>query len=620
MAIEDDIIREAARRVADRLVPEPALRAPTRAHRDRAGEYRPRTEGATQPRTGDTAPIMAGIPTETIAIAGTGTTPHPGINTQLDDAHRRSSIAHSMAEGATTAERDLVNTEGAAPAELRRVAIDSRTVVWQRTVFPPDVALATRDDSGHPIFPDFDASEGSELRGSLDDVKEPAQFEPREQERQRKALLDEANGHLFQKVVDGPSIEKTGYWTTAGPIKTFAQAVNLMRWVHHGDPTAMEFLKRTVTRLGTDPTLPRTIGEVTALQYQNQAIARYNATVNGDRAPSPKLTNAGRAPGAIRHNQHPFHFAAGPPLLIAQPAQDAPPDAMEQDDPMPVPGGAADAADNGDVVDDGPAVYLGAARRAAIDRTIVHLAENPASDAMGPRGTTASIQRAVRWYTNVPTSHWPLGLRISLGERPTTMTATPWALDVGAWFTLNALSPMRGTESSVHRAAFLKIAVRILSIPGLFAKYVEVGGYVFNDLPLEHFPFPGTNVSYAQIIAWFMQHGINVGSDALLALESFARSRRNQIAGNDNLEAAVFSDDWPYTVKDIENVVLRAEDIWTALRFGTVRADATSDFPSFPAGVNTAVMENGQPFPQLPPSPDDFEIPEPPAVPNAPTV
>ncbi|KAJ6492714.1 hypothetical protein C8R47DRAFT_1214030 [Mycena vitilis] len=474
--------------------------------------------------------------------------------------------------------------------DLRRAAIDSRTATWQRTIFPPDASMATRDRAGHPLFPDVEDGEDDELRSALEEVKPPAQYEGREKERHEKALLDERNGHIFRKVTDTPSLERTGLWTTAGPITTHAQAVNLMRWVHHGDPTAMEFLRRTVTRLGTDPTLPRTIGEVTTLQYQNQAMARYNATVNGEREPVPKLTNAGHAP-TVTHGAHQAVPGAGPPR---------PYDAMDEDDPMP----ADTDASHTQVPDEGPAVFLGCARRATMDTTIVHLPEHPHTDTMARHGTMASIARAVRWYGNVPTSHWPLGLRTSPSELPTTTSASPWPHDVGAWFTLNALSPKRG-ESSVDRSAFLKIAIRILSVKGFFDKYATLAGYLLNDLPLEHFPFPGVNVSFAHVIAWLMQHGIDKGSEALLALESFACARRRHAAGEtEDLQTSLFNDDWPHCPNDADNIVLRPEDLWTGLQFGSPRPGETTDFPSHPAGA-PATMESGKVYPPLPPSPKD---------------
>jgi hypothetical protein len=58
-------------------------------------------------------------------------------------------------------------------------------------------------------------------------------------------------------------------------------------------------------------------------------------------------------------------------------------------------------------------VYLGTAPAVCPDYMIVHLTESPTEDNLGHHGTTASRAAAVRWYTAVPTSHWPKGMRVN---------------------------------------------------------------------------------------------------------------------------------------------------------------------------------------------------------------
>jgi hypothetical protein len=168
-------------------------------------------------------------------------------------------------------------------------------------------------------------------------------------------------------------------------------------------------------------------------------MAQYNAVVKGDKIPCSKRTNPGRA-------GTPFH-RSGAPITVGTPGALR---ALTDDDLPAMP------------------VYLGTAPAVRLDYTIVHLTESPTEDDLGRRGTTASRAAAVRWYTAVPTLHWPKGMHVSYTDLPTTTMATPLEGDVAAWFTINALIPGRDGTTSLHRASFLSAAINILSVHGTF--------------------------------------------------------------------------------------------------------------------------------------------------------
>ncbi|KAJ7116749.1 hypothetical protein C8R46DRAFT_1239360 [Mycena filopes] len=420
-----------------------------------------------------------------------------------------------------------------------------RPVHYRREIFPPDTRLALYDPSGHPIFPPKEAALDDTIHGTDAGLMLPLGYAENEDERRSKALELEAAGHKFGKVTTTLTPENAGVWSSAGPVMTFDQAVNVVRWVHRGNIFAREYLRAMVTRLGTNPTLGRSLGEVTLLQHQNQAMAVCKSVIHGYKLSRNKVANAGSS-GAYTSivPQSTGTPEAKASLANAATATDTDVDMTPPKQAHPVYLGTArrvepDAtrvylAENPpkeDMARYGTTASIDNAVRWYANATRVYLAENPPKEDMARYGTTASIDNAVRWYANVPTSHWPRGMRVSYSALPSTATASPWPADVGAWFTLNALAPARDAEfSSIQRAAWMNVAVRLLSIHGTFDRYVEVGSFVYNTLPLEHYPFEATNVSFAQVISWLTVHGIETGSTALSSLESFARARRNHAA------------------------------------------------------------------------------------------
>ncbi|KAK6977222.1 hypothetical protein R3P38DRAFT_3237596 [Favolaschia claudopus] len=144
---------------------------------------------------------------------------------------------------------------------------------------------------------------------------------------------------------------------------------------------------------------------------------------------------------------------------------------------------------------------------------------------------------------------------------PKTSTAAPLVADVTAWVTINALAPRRD-GSSIHRATSR--------------------GLQMNNFPPEHYPFAATNIGFGHIVCWFMQHGIDKGSAAILCLESFARARRNHMLHNDDVCAATFKDEWPYSPDDVKSATIGPDEHWNKLHHRPGATERSHGIPAIP--------------------------------------
>ncbi|KAJ7640208.1 hypothetical protein B0H17DRAFT_1216659 [Mycena rosella] len=313
-----------------------------------------------------------------------------------------------------------------------------------------------------------------------------------------------------------------------------------------------------MTRIGTNPTLHRTLGEAALLQNQNQAMSQFAEARGGEHIVRGKPVNAGCNP---RRNPAP----AGFPFHEGRPTVDKPA-APLGDELMPdAPG----------VTDPMALAHLGTSPPAAYEATTVYLTEDEVGGDITHGGTITPHSAVMRAYATIPAVRWPIGMYNDNG--------TPRTGDVSAWVTLNALAPTRDrASSSLHRACFMDNATRLLSVHGTFHRYAQMGEYVFANFIFEHYPFDASNVMFAHVVAWYIQHGIASDSPALLMLESYACAHRNAAAGNDNLEATEFAEGFPVSIIDVANIELHTEDHWSTLHHATLREGLSSFYPSFP--------------------------------------
>ncbi|KAF8178815.1 hypothetical protein K438DRAFT_1769273 [Mycena galopus ATCC 62051] len=430
---------------------------------------------------------------------------------------------------------------GTREEQLRRAALGTiaSRAGSPRVLTPRAAEQAVKTKRGHPVFPPHLASEEDDRLGADAGICCPTRYAENESTRHSQATATELTTPIPRTSMELTS-ERMGVWANALPVTTFDEAVNLCRWVHHGDAHAMAYLKWTITGL-RDPAIRRSIGGVTLLQYQSQVIGRYKGVVEGAQVPRSKVTNVGHAPGT------------GFPLHDGPSASDigtiTPRIAGDEDVPMPRPL-------NGPTQEDtAPRACLGVAALNSDVRTCVHIPESPAKDRPGRDMASATMPEAIRWYREVPAAHWPIGMR------PAPASTAPRPADISAWLTLNALAPARGELTALDRNRFLWKAVLIFSISGYFDHYVTIGQYPPDDLPLEHYPFETTTLRWSHVVSWITQHGILRGSAAVLALESFACSCCNLFLHNTDLECQRFDNEWPQSAEDVELTTLGTDDI-----------------------------------------------------------
>ncbi|KAF8147094.1 hypothetical protein K438DRAFT_1780302 [Mycena galopus ATCC 62051] len=441
----------------------------------------------------------------------------------------------------------------------RRHAIATKPGQWAAA------ASVARNASGHPVFPMDQAAAEDALLGENAGMKAPVRHEECETARVSAAASAPVPRDTIRKT-EPLTLDCTGLWTTADRIEMFAHAVNLLRWVNHGDVHAAEYLRWTITRL-LNRSIRRTEGESAVLQYQNQSMERYNAVV--------RATKIGHTPG------HPIGRSGGYPWrgeprdedqsTIAGSVTSPRGESMDVDIPN-------DRSEDGEVTS---SIYLGSASCLVAKGTRVHLAESPINGDNGRKGTSTTLLEMARMYLDMGSDFWPIGMRVNPTDLASTTHANAHFKDIAAWFTINALAPAHDKNGSL---------VLLLSVPGIFNQYATIGEYAPANCAMEHYPFVVLNAGQAHIVAWLVQHGIVKGSDALRALESFACSRRNVMGRVINIQNTTFEGDWLNSPEDVGNVTLTADEMWKNLHFGPVRPGVMTLYPEFPAGDTGAAM------------------------------
>ncbi|KAJ7459188.1 hypothetical protein B0H11DRAFT_2242754 [Mycena galericulata] len=397
----------------------------------------------------------------------------------------------------------------------------SEAARWTRTMFAPNVRDAPRDDAGHPMCP-IEVNEGdADDFGSDDEAASlPDNWKTVETLRQADAVELKKLGRRYPPFVPPPA-DAVGVWHELS-LNTVEETTNLFRWVSRTENTAYHFMRREFLRLSSDPTIARTPGEIYLIQKQNVMYQRYWMRSTGFR----------KAPRSV---------AAAP---------------------MPL---------------DDRAVYLGTAMLAT-DETVVIVTERTDGEAYS--GTHTALAAAAARYDAMESRQWPLGFRVSEDVYPTAKFSRVYWNDVAAWYTLNALMPRRiRVGSSIYRAVFLGLVIRLLSVAGMYNRVAEMGEYVLDTLPLEHYPFLTLNIGFSHVVAWLIQHGIARDGPEIPVLESFARSRRNRIHGRATPSMTEFeSGEPPHNARDV--AMMTESDIihWRDLTHATLQPGVQSNY------------------------------------------
>jgi hypothetical protein len=365
----------------------------------------------------------------------------------------------------------------------------------------------------------------------------PSSWKTMEAARCEDALEHERRGREYRRHTVPPSAE-LGLWA-GKEIETIEDAVNLLRWIARTEPTAFHRMHCERVRLSSDPTILRTEGQVYLLQRQNEASTQYWLTTTGRRK--------------------------GPKRYSVSPAWDA---------------------DSGSRADEDAYVYLGTALLGD-DNTVVILPERAAENADVRSGSHTKLLEAARLYNGMEHLLWPLGFRISERAYPDREKRfeTVYMNDVSAWYTINALAPRRNrVGTSIHRAKFMEILIRTLSIAGTYNRVAQLGEYVFTNRPLEHYPFQTLNIDFGHVVSWLIQHGIARDGEAINTLESFARARRALTDGQDTPNVLEFrTGDTPRTQRDMLSMDLgRDFAAWATLAHAPLQDGVVSVYPRRP--------------------------------------
>ncbi|KAJ7658301.1 hypothetical protein DFH06DRAFT_1327580 [Mycena polygramma] len=255
---------------------------------------------------------------------------------------------------------------------------------------------------------------------------------------------------------------------------------------------------------------------------------------------------------------------------------------------------AAYDADGAHRADQDLYTYLGTALLGD-DTTVVILPEHPVETSPGCSGSHTKLREVGRAYDAMEHRLWPHGLRINEDQYApsTVLFATAYRNDVSAWYTVNALAPRRNrVGTSVDRAKFMEVLIRVLSVAGTYNRIAQTGEYVLANRSLEHYPFLAANITMSHVVAWLIQHGIARDGDGIKTLESFARSRRNWKENKDCPSATTFEHGGiPHHEKEMLALALGTDfDHWRDVKHAALQPNVESHYPSHPS----AAMEDVQ--------------------------
>ncbi|KAJ7707990.1 hypothetical protein B0H16DRAFT_1481451 [Mycena metata] len=226
--------------------------------------------------------------------------------------------------------------------------------------------------------------------------------------------------------------------------------------------------------------------------------------------------------------------------------------------------GQLPTVNNNIIMVDNEAMVCLAATDAPEDVTTMPLT-NTEDDKSVQSATHATFGKAMKLYEKMDTLYWPLGFHVS--EQLFTrigrgVRRCPYSPDVAWWFTVNSLFPEQP------------------DVEGVYMRITVLGEYKYKVLPLEHYPFATTNINGSHVVAWFMQHGIDVNS-VVLALKSFAHVQRN--TSQNRIDPTLKEFDGPQPRSPANAVRIVAEDVihWSELHH-VPRAGVATTYPEFP--------------------------------------
>ncbi|KAJ7446038.1 hypothetical protein B0H11DRAFT_1930379 [Mycena galericulata] len=395
-------------------------------------------------------------------------------------------------------------------------------------------------------------------------------------------------------------------------IQTLHQAYNLIAFMQIGQQEAYELFMQTTQNLAAFPLRFRTEGEAHLMRHQQQIDRAWWTTTTGAPRPPRHVRHPNPRPGVgtvIPYSRR--TYASGPYALgPSQPGQTVPAALQAAHQAPRLYGPRTTAPPTYTFGTAGPSqpvphTAMTARTRRSItptlsaDSGVGYLGTSPPNPADVPpllneaglaplnAGTNSrwTIGELENRFSCMHPNGWNRGILTFMSRIGTTMGDTPRRTHVLSLNTFMALSPTHRRALAHQHHLFMDAGIRLFSIDGLYAYILRTGGYEVDSLPLDHYPFLTDNITIFLVAAWFAQHGIAPGSQDVLALEEFARLRRNMSAGISNLDNMEWNDE-PHSARIA--LAMTGIPAWAELRHAPLRIAATG----LAASVHAPRMED----------------------------
>ncbi|KAJ7473860.1 hypothetical protein B0H11DRAFT_2236340 [Mycena galericulata] len=442
---------------------------------------------------------------------------------------------------------------------------------------PPDIVAAPSTHDGHPLF----ASPTHDYRrwGTLTSVPvHDPEWEAHELQRQREAAERVANDpRAVRHPIRPADANLVGRWHGIRII-TVSHAYNFEQWLLAGCPFTWEMFRWMHRSYSGDPVAPHTEGEAFLLTNQHVYFAVHKEREER-RAASDRATRSNR-PLSERITDAPIAVPSTAPASTQPSSSRAV--SIQHAAVQRLNEALAEATRPPSPRFEGPS-YVGLSPPSPEPTDAPDPSDPPTVQNSRLRQSTRSSRETVyNHYAARPADTWPAGVRTSEGNLPTTSTASPNILDLISLNTIQALAPNVREDRDAH-THFVERCLELLSIPGYYARLVEIGGYQSDFHPLSPYPYELEMLDHCHIAAWLMLHGIVPGCVDFDALQSFAVSARRFHDPATSGMADEF-EQFPRNVGDVEDMSTDEVTPWAEINFGTLRPGLPeSDVPSRPS-------------------------------------
>ncbi|KAJ7245517.1 hypothetical protein C8J57DRAFT_1524233 [Mycena rebaudengoi] len=468
-----------------------------------------------------------------------------------DSDNRLREATHRMAIGdRECSHRDM--------RELSRAPLNLRDHLYSTPPNPFDAVL----EESQPQFPLEDADRWREPLVS------DQGFASEEENRRCRAISRQANQRTVILPIRPTDASLVGPWHNT-TIRMLNQAENLEHWMLSGCPYTIEYYRWLHRSFSGDPTARRSEGEAYLLARQQHilegvAIRQEWLDSQGQSTTEPPSLANRLSDGPVA--------TSSPSCGISSRARAQLDDTIRDTQRPPSPRFQ------------GPS-YLGLSPPSPGPTRAVDITDGPTDRNTNVHQSTHTDRTTVFChYQYRPASAWPIGMRDSLGDYPSTHNAVPLLNDVLAHNTIMTLAPNRLEDLELHEY-FITMTMQVFSIRGYYHRMVSLGGWIAGAYPLDQFPFRRAWMNHSTVAAWYHGHGILPDSVELPMIEAYAASTRRQMEGSrlPLSEPYTFTNGFPCTSEDVLRVTEGSIVQWQDLDFGETRPGITTGYPSRPS-------------------------------------